>query len=239
MSKFKKTEVHGIPEGWELLPFSEAFEVNPQRPVKKGSLTKFVSMADLKEFNKKIQGHETRKYSGGSRFQNNDTLMARITPCLENGKTAFVDNLDDNEMAAGSTEFMVLSAKAGKTVAQFVYYLAISPQVRELAVKSMTGTSGRQRVETDVFKKITAMFPDMPEQRAIARILSDLDAKIELNHQMNKTLEQIAQAIFKRWFVDFEFPGYEKGKFTNGIPQGWREGNLVDTCEIVMGQSPP
>src|SRR3989338_1763197 len=63
------------------------------------------------------------------------------------------------------------------------------------------------------------------EQRAIAKILSDLDAKIDLNRRMNETLEQTAQAIFKQWFVDFKFPGCEKAKFANGIPQGWREGN--------------
>lgn len=235
----EQTKIGRIPEGWEILSFSESLEINPQRQLKKGVLSKFVSMADLKEFNKKIQGYVIRKYSGGSRLQNNDTLMARITPCLENGKTAFVDNLDNNEVAAGSTEFMILSGKTGKTIDQFVYYLAVSPQVRDMAIKSMTGTSGRQRVETDVFKKITVGFPGLSEQRAIAKILSDLDAKIELNHQINKTLEQIAQAIFKEWFVDFKFPGYKKTKFVNGIPHGWREGNLVDACEIVMGQSPP
>ena len=219
--------------------FSEAVEINPYRPIKKGASVKFVSMADLKEYNKKIQGYVYRRYVGGSRFQNNDTLMARITPCLENGKTIFVDILGDNEIAAGSTEFIVLSEKEGKTISQYVYYLTVCPEVRDLAVKSMTGTSGRQRVETDIFKKIIVGLPDVSEQRAIAKILSDLDEKIELNHRMNKSLESIAQALFQHWFVDFKLPGHEKTKFVNGLPEGWRLGVVGEEFNLTMGQSPP
>ncbi len=88
-------------------------------------------------------------------------------------------------------------------------------------------------------QSITNQQQGKSEQRAIAKIFSDLDEKIELNHQMNKTLESIAQAIFKRWLVDLEFPGYEKTEFVNGLPKGWSEGKLIDVCDIVMGQSPP
>ena len=237
--KFKQTEIGEIPDGWEKDIFSEAVEINPKRELKKGTTAKFVSMADLKEFDKRIKNFAVRPFSGGSKFSNGDTLMARITPCLENGKTAFVDILDDNEVGCGSTEFMVLGGKDNKSTNQFVYYLATSPDIRQRAIKSMTGTSGRQRVETDVFNKIDINLPCVTEQRVIAKILADLDDKIELNYQMNKTLESIAQAIFKHWFVDFEFPGYEKTKLVKGLPDGWSEGTLIDVCDIVMGQSPP
>ena len=100
----KQVELGEIPEGWEELSLSEAIEVNPKREIKKGIQAKFVSMADLKEFDKKIQGFITREFSGGSKFINEDTLMARITPCLENGKTAFVDILEGQEVGGGSTE---------------------------------------------------------------------------------------------------------------------------------------
>ncbi|MCX5711975.1 MAG: restriction endonuclease subunit S [Candidatus Omnitrophica bacterium] len=206
-----KTEIEEIPSVWKEYVFSEVVSINPKRELRKGSTARFVSMSELNEFNKKIQSFTVRTFSGGSKFINGDTLMARITPCLENGKTAFVDILESGEVGCGSTEFIVLGGKDGKSISQFVYYLAISPQIRQAAIKSMTGTSGRQRVESDVFDKLIIDLPDIVEQHAIAKILSDLDEKIELNYQMNKTLEAMGQALFKRWFVDFELPN-DQGK---------------------------
>jgi len=211
IENFVKTEIGMIPEDWEELGLSEAIEINPKRELKKGVSAKKVPMDCLSPFNKKIQSFEVSKFSGGSKFINEDTLMARITPCLENGKTAFVDILRDNEVGFGSTEFIVLSGKNGKTINDFVYYLSISPQLRKEAIKSMTGTSGRQRVQNDLFGDIELVIPPLPEQHSIAKILSDLDFKIDLNQQMNKTLEAIGQAIFKRWFVDKRKEGWEIG----------------------------
>src|SRR3989339_748410 len=235
--KFKQTEIGMIPEDWEELKLLEAIEINPKRELKKGVSAKKVPMDCLSPFNKKIQSFEVSKFSGGSKFINEDTLMARITPCLENGKTAFVDILRGDEVGFGSTEFIVLSGKNEKTTNDFVYYLSISPQLRKEAIKSMTGTSGRQRVQNDLFEDIEVIIPPINEQSAIAKILSDLDSKIELNQQMTKTLEAIGQTIFKRWFIDFEFPN-EKGKpykSSGGemvdselgeIPKGWKVKSL-------------
>jgi len=209
--KFKQTEIGLIPEDWEVQELSEAIMINPNRSLKKGQLTKKVSMDCLDPFTKKIRYFEMSKFSGGSKFKNGDTLFARITPCLENGKTAFVDFLENSEIGFGSTEFIVLSGKDGKTDNNFVYYLAISPELRTSAILSMTGTSGRQRVQIDLLGAVEINLPPLPEQQVIAKILSDLDSKIELNQQMNKTLEEIGKTLFKRWFVDFEFPN-EQGK---------------------------
>lgn len=237
-SKHKQTRICRTSKKWEKILFSEAIKANPPRPLKKGTLVKFVAMTDLKTFDKKIQGYIVREYKGGAKFKNGDTLMARITPCLENGKTAFVDILNENEIGCGSTEFIVLSGMEGKTTNEFVYYLAISPKIRQKTIKSMTGTSGRQRVEARVFNKITVDLPPLSTQRAIAKILSDLDDKIELNRRMNKTLESIAQTIFKRWFVEFEFPGHEKRKLVSGLPEGWRKGTLGEIITIESGKRP-
>ena len=249
-SKFKQAEIGEIPEDWEELKLSEAVEVNPKRELKKGVSAKKVPMDCLSPFNKKIKSFEVSKFSGGSKFINGDTIMARITPCLENGKTAFVDILNDDEIGFGSTEFIVLSGKNGKTTNDFVYYLSISPQLRKEAIKSMTGTSGRQRVQNDLFEEIELIIPPLPEQSTIAKILSDLDSKIELNQQMNKALEEISRAIFKRWFFDFEFPN-EKGKpyKSSGeemvdseigeIPKGWELKRIKDCGQIVCGKTPP
>ncbi len=242
----KKQICSEIPVGWEQTCLSDAVDVNPVRVLKKGATAKFVSMADLKERNKKIVGYEQRAYSGGSKFVNGDTLMARITPCLENGKTAFVDFLHKDEVGSGSTEFIVLCGRKDRSTNHFAYYLATSPDIRGIAIKSMIGTSGRQRVETDVFKKVIINLPFLPEQRAIAKILGDLDGKIELNHRMNKTLEAIAQVVFKRWFVDFEFPDdcgrpYQSsgGKMVDSelgeIPDGWQISKLGNFAEILNG----
>jgi type I restriction enzyme S subunit len=233
--KLKQIEVSEMPNSWQEHILSEAITVNPQRGLKKGSQVKFVSMADLNTFDKTIRGFIFRDFSGGSKFINGDTLMARITPCLENGKTVYVDILEENEVAGGSTEFIVLSGKEGKTINEFVYYLTISPEIRQKAIQSMTGTSGRQRVENDVFNNIIINLPDLDEQYAITKILSDLDKKVELNHQMNKTLETIVQAMFKRWFVDFEFSGYENVKFVNGLPMGWEIRNIYEAVDIIYG----
>ena len=245
-TRFKETEIGKVPEDWEVCVFSQAVAVNPLRKLKKSVTAKKVSMQNLQKFRRKIAGYEIAKFNGGTKFRNNDTLMARITPCLENGKTSYVDILDNGEVGFGSTEFNVFCGKDGKTTDRFAYYLAISPSVRAEAINSMVGTSGRQRVQSDIFDSILIPIPSIIEQEAIAKVFSDLDSKIELNNQMNKTLEAIGQALFKRWFVDFEFPN-EKGKpyKSDGgvmvdselgeIPKGWE---VKKTKEIVAKLGP-
>ncbi|MEA3329224.1 MAG: restriction endonuclease subunit S [Nanoarchaeota archaeon] len=212
-SKFKKTEI------------GKAISINPKRDLKKETIAKKVSMDKLNPFTKKIKGFEVTEFKGGSKFVNGDTLLARITPCLENGKTAYVDFLDEGEVGFGSTEFIVLFEKEGETINEFVYYLAISPIFRHQAISSMTGTSGRQRVQTNFLEIKEIEIPPLPEQSAIAHILSTLDEKIELLQKQNKTLEEIGQAIFKKWFID------------NSEKEGWEEGKLGDFVECVSGCS--
>ena len=202
---------------------SKFIKINPIEKVKKDSILKKISMADIQPHHRKIENYMISKYNGGSKFRNGDTLMARITPCLENGKTAFVDILNSNEIAFGSTEFIVLRNIKDESINKYVYYFTISPKFRNLAIKSMTGTSGRQRVQEDVLKNFAFIVPEIEEQKNIVSILSSLDDKIELNNQVNKNLEQIAQAIFKHWFIDFEFPN------ENGEPYKSSDGEMVDS----------
>jgi len=225
---FKDTEIGPIPETWNLLDFDEAVDFNPKRTIKKGQNTKFVEMANVQSFNKNVLAYAERIFSGGTKFKNGDTIMARITPCLENGKTAYINFLDQDEVAAGSTEFIVLSGKEGVTISDFVYYLAISPSIRSAAITAMTGTSGRQRVENDKLASYQLAVPSLEEQKQIAEILSSLDDKIELNRKISANLEKMASALFKKWFVDI---GDE-------LPEGWRMGKLGEEFEIIMGQSP-
>jgi type I restriction enzyme S subunit len=221
--KFKETEIGTIPEEWVFLPLAEAVDFNPRRELKKGKQAKFVAMADVEIFTKKISTFSIKDFSGGTKFKNGDTLMARITPCLENGKTGFVDFLEKEEVAGGSTEFIVLSGKEKVSDSGFVYYLSISPTIRQAAIKAMTGTSGRQRVENSKFTNQPVQLPSMVEQKQIAEILSSLDDKIDLNRKINANLEKLASSLFKRWFVDFEFPD------KNGQPYKSSGGKMMDS----------
>ena len=225
---------------WREVRIGEVISFNPSESLKKGEIAKKIAMEQLEPFTRKIANYELSKFTGGSKFRNGDTLFARITPCLENGKTAYVNILDDNEVAFGSTEFIVMRKKEKITDDMFVYYLAISPDFRNKAIQSMTGTSGRQRVQQDVLQSHKIMLPPLHEQKAIAATLSALDDMIELNNQINKTLEEMAQAIFKSWFVDFE--PFRDGEFEESeiglIPKGWRVGKLSDVGEIIGGGTP-
>lgn len=177
---------------------------NPTERLAKGTLAKKVPMEYLQPFTRAISSYETAEYSGGSKFRNGDTLMARITPCLENGKTAYVSILDDGEVGFGSTEYIVFRNIEGVTDSKFVYYFVTSPWFREIAIKSMVGSSGRQRVQQSVLENLEVTLPPLEEQRRIAGILGALDDKIELNRRINANLEAQAQALFRSWFVDNE-----------------------------------
>ena len=219
---------------------SDVIQVNPRRQLKKGNIAPFVAMENIVPYEKQISEYTQRKISGSnSKFKNGDTLLAKITPSLENGKTVFVDFLKKNEIGHGSTEFFVLCGKENQILDQFVYYLMRTSEFREEAIRSMTGTSGRQRVQETVFDDYEIILPTISIQEKISKTLSDLDTKIQNLQNQNRILEQMAQAIFKSWFVDFdgvtEFEDSELGK----IPKRWSVGNLGDICEIIMGSSPP
>lgn len=173
---------------WHTVRAADFINFNPRLSIKKGELATKIAMDKLKPFTKKIPETERAIFSGGSRCCNGDTIMARITPCLENGKTAFVDCLEDKEVAFGSTEFIVLRAIEGVSDSQFVYYLAISPIFRKAAIQSMVGSSGRQRVQQGVLDELELIVPSLDCQRKIGDFLSRLDEKIAINSKINDNL---------------------------------------------------
>lgn len=221
----------GMKSEWKIMKASEFINFNPKISLKKGTSAKKIAMDKLMPFTKKVSGYEIASYSGGTKFCNGDTIMARITPCLENGKTAYVDFLEEGEIAFGSTEFIVMRAKEGISDSQFIYYLSVSPYFREIAIKSMVGSSGRQRVQQSVLEELELLMPPLEEQEKIGQFLKNIDDKIALNQQINNNLEQQAQVIFKSWFVDFE-------PFDGQIPDAWESGVLGDFVEIKRGGSP-
>ena len=166
----------------------EYIDINPKETIIRGCLAKKIPMDKLQPFCRDIPEYETSEFNGGSKFRNGDTIMARITPCLENGKTAMVNILDSNEVGFGSTEYIVFRAKKNLTTPDFVYYLICSSLVRDPAIKSMVGSSGRQRVQTDVIANLDIDFPKLSDQVKIAGVLKSLDDKIALNNAINNTL---------------------------------------------------
>ena len=215
-------------EEWKEYKLGDIVEINPTESLKKGTVAKKIGMDVLQPYCRAIPSFSFEPYTGGTKFKNGDTIMARITPCLENGKTAMVNILDDNEIGFGSTEYIVFRAKNNITDPHFIYYLLTSDSIRNPAIKSMVGSSGRQRVQTDVVANLSINLPPLPTQQKIARILSSLDDKIELNNKINTNLEQQAQALFKNWFVDFE-------PFGGKMPEGWKVGKLSEIADYLNG----
>ena len=210
---------------------SDIAEFNPRESINKGSVAKKVAMDKLQPFCRDIPEYEYSEFTGGTKFRNGDTIMARITPCLENGKTAKVNILEDGEVGFGSTEYIVFRAKENITDEDYLYYLVCSPLVRDPAIKSMVGSSGRQRVQTDVVQNLEIDVPDLDTQRRIGGLLKSLDNKIAVNNAINKNLEQQAQALFKSWFLDYDpWDGF--------VPDSWINGKLGDFADIKRGGSP-
>lgn len=151
--------VDGVPEGWERVSASEVININPKERVESGKKIWYVPMACLSETGMTVDttGFEARTVHTSVKFRKDDVLLARITPCLENGKTAFVHFLEEDEVACGSTEFIVL--RGLRVSPYFSYCLARSYDFRENAIKSMVGSSGRQRVQTSCFDKFTLGLP--------------------------------------------------------------------------------
>lgn len=186
---------------WKEYKFSDFVDINPLVRIPKNIPISFVEMKDLDPSMRYCESSQLKLLSGGSRFINGDTLFARITPCLENGKICQVRYLQNN-IGFGSTEFHVFRAKNGISDTNFVYYLSRWNEVREHAELNLEGSSGRQRVSKEAFDNLYLLLPPLPEQIRIASILSSLDDKIDLLHRENKTLEAMAETLFRQWFIE-------------------------------------
>ncbi|KGP76289.1 hypothetical protein JT05_05685 [Desulfosporosinus sp. Tol-M] len=146
--EFEDSELGRIPKGWRIFSISEIFEINPSRRIPRGTIAPYLDMSNMP-----TTGHAPKKWiervvGSGMKFINGDTLVARITPCLENGKTAYVDFLGNNQVGWGSTEYLVIRPRSPISTI-FAYILARSDRFRDYAIKRMTGSSGRQRVPAD------------------------------------------------------------------------------------------
>ncbi len=246
---------------WGEVLLGEFADINPRRTISKGTSAKFIDMAALPIYGRDIDNKDItiREFtSGGAKFRNGDTLLARITPCLENGKTALVSCLNGGEFAFGSTEFIVLGPKSVDD-SLFLYYLVRSEEFRTYAISRMEGTSGRQRVPNSAVADYRFLCPPPTVRKEIGRALGNIDNRIALLRETNASLEAIAQALFKSWFVDFDpvhvnagsqapslppeiqtlFPKTFSDSPIGPLPEGWKVKQLGDvTTYLNRGISP-
>ncbi len=181
------SELGEIPEGWEVKALGEVVQLNPREPMKRGTLAPYLDMAALPTSGSSPDSPVLREYKSGTRFRNGDTLLARITPCLENGKTAFVQSLATGTVGWGSTEFIVLRA-VPPVPPEYTYLLARDAGFREHAIQSMTGTSGRQRVQVDALLPYSLPNPPAEVWTEFSALISPIYAQIEVNRQESLAL---------------------------------------------------
>jgi len=161
--RFVLTEEMGwVPEGWKVTPLSEAIEINPKVTIKKGQKAKHVDMKALPTSGYCVGEISEKEYAGGAKFERGDVLLARITPCLENGKTGVVNFLSDGEPGFGSTEFIVMRPK-NAIGTSFVATLARQEAFRQHCISNMVGSSGRQRVQNSCFDTYFICTPKVPD----------------------------------------------------------------------------
>lgn len=193
-----ESELGEIPEEWEKVSIRELLEFNPSESLRKGTEAPYLDMASLPTAGCWPEPPITRPFGSGMRFRNGDTLLARITPCLENGKTAFVQCLPDNSVGWGSTEYIVMRAKA-PVPSEFAYLLARDVAFRGQAIRSMTGTSGRQRAQTESVAAFKLACPRNEKVwDAFSRVVVPQFESIKANAQVIKTLAQLRDTLLPK-----------------------------------------
>jgi type I restriction enzyme S subunit len=186
------------PVGWTTQQASDLFEFNPRETIRKGADAPYLDMAALPTTGPVPDAPTRREYKSGTKFRDGDTLFARITPCLENGKTAYVFGLGEGVVGAGSTEFIVIRSKAPVPV-PISYLLARDLEFRRHAEKSMTGTSGRQRANAEaVMRYELASPPDDAVWRALGDLIEPMIARVIANAHEARTLAQTRDLLLPK-----------------------------------------
>ena len=219
---------------WKNIAFSDLVEFPPKIYLEKNELYDNIPMDVVDGGIKYVQEINQRVYTGGgAKFANGDTIFARITPCLENGKIAKVKGLE-KEVGFGSTEFFVFRAKENISDPDFIYYLAKTDLVRQPAIKSMVGASGRQRADKGVVEQIAVPNIPLPIQRRIASILSAYDDLFENNLKRIRLLEEQVQLHYKELIHETSFTKTKREEYIKDclafyIGGGWGEEEYKET----------
>lgn len=176
---------------------NEIVDFNPRETLDKSTKARFIEMKDLPEESMWVSSNVFKPYKGGSKFRNGDSLMARITPCLENGKSGFVNSLSEGELAFGSTEFIVFRPKK-EIYKEFVYYLVRDEEFRDHAIKSMVGSSGRQRVQIDAIRTYEINIPSEKVIEVFHALASGIFEQIKQKSVENEKLAELRDALLPR-----------------------------------------
>jgi type I restriction enzyme S subunit len=195
--RFEDSEVGLIPEHWAVRSVPEVFEINPARELQKGTIAPYLSMQSTPTSGPVPDLLETRRYGSGVRFRNGDSLVAKITPCLENGKTAFVNFLEEHEVGWGSTEFIVLRSKQGIPPV-FSYFFARDDGFRGHAIANMTGSSGRQRVPASSLERFRFPLPSPPILEFFGKLADAAMAVIGENVAQSRTLAELRDLLLPK-----------------------------------------
>lgn len=207
-AKFNK----GIPQGWELKPFCDVVEIKPTESIDKNEEHPYVGMEDLSVSSMLFMHKEFRTGNSGAKFRNGDTLFPRITPCLENGKRGYVMCLENGQVGFGSTEFIVL--REAELSAEHIYLLSNSSDFRKHAELSMTGASGRQRVQEDCFEFFLVKTPPQEIAAEFSKIVRPIFSEIKVLYDEVKVLERTRDRLLPRLIsgklsveeLEIEFP---------------------------------
>lgn len=213
--------------------FLEYVTLNPKVSLEKGKIYPFIEMSDVSTCSRNPINIKYKSFDSGVKFEDGDTVIARITPCLQNGKRFYCKDIGKG---FGSTEYLVFRPKNNSVDNLYLYYVLSTDFVKESMVKSMVGATGRQRVNNEVFSRLEMEFPDIDTQRRIASTLSAYDELIENNKKQIKLLEEAAQRLYKEWFIDLHFPGHESTQIIDGLPTGWKIKSLSEIAPIVTGK---
>jgi len=254
LTKWKETEIGKIPEDWEIINLEQASELltdgshfSPKEDPKGDCF--IATVKDMGEFEfdlvacKRISRTVFDKLAKANcKPEKGDVLFSKdgtMGLCFVYSQDVPLVLLSSIAIIRPTKEFD----------SYFLKYHLSNPKVLDLIISGHSSGSALPRLTLTNLKGIPILKPPLAEQRAIAKILSDLDSKIELNQQMNKTLEDIAQAIFKRWFIDFEFPNEEGKPYKSSgcemvdsklgkIPKGWKISKIGDELKTVIGGTP-
>ncbi len=194
---FVESELGEIPKGWKRVSLPDLAEVNPTRSLRKGEVAPYLDMANMPTKGHFPDNWIERPFGSGMRFITGDTLVARITPCLENGKTAMVTFLEDGEVAWGSTEFIVLRPKPPLPPA-FAYLLARSDEFRQFAIQRMSGSSGRQRVPAENLSQYHLVQPSDDVSRAFGHVVEPLFRRADVNAHAARILAALRDALLPK-----------------------------------------
>ena len=192
-----ESELGLIPRGWEVGKLKEIIDFNPSYKLSKGTEATYLEMKSLPENGFFPMNWRKREFNSGTKFSNDDTLLARITPCLENGKTAFINFLNFDEIAWGSTEYIVMRTK-GNIPHFYSYLLARDELFRNSAIQSMTGSSGRQRVQRDTLEELPSVIASTKIYSIFGEIILPMVEKMTINYLENTTLTEMRETLLPK-----------------------------------------